>query len=92
MSGASGAYPQKIKRKRYSTESGVMDRVLMTGSLGPMAQEAGRGDEGAGVYGGDVYDDDDDSSEEEEEGGGGGEACEEEEGTSCRFSVPRAGL
>jgi hypothetical protein len=26
MSGASGAYPQKIKRKRYSTESGVMDR------------------------------------------------------------------
>jgi hypothetical protein len=51
MSGASGAYPQKIKRKRCSTESGVMDHVLMMGSLGPMAQETGRGDEGAGVYG-----------------------------------------
>ena len=67
MSGASGAYPQKMKRKRYSTESGVMDHVLMMGGLGPMTQEAGRGGEGAGVYGGDVYDDDDDSNEEEEE-------------------------
>ena len=67
MSGASGAYPQKIKRKRYSTESGVMDHVLMTGTLEPTAQEAGRGCEGADVYGGDVYDDDDDSSDEEEE-------------------------
>ena len=68
MAGASGAYPQKIKRKRYSTESGVMDHVLIMGILGgPMAQEAGRGDEGAGVYEGDVYDDD--SSDEEEEGG-----------------------
>ena len=67
MSGASGAYPQKMKRKRCSTEIGVMDHVLMTGTLEPMAQETGRGDEGAGVYRGDVYDDDDDSSEEEEE-------------------------
>ena len=67
MSGASGAYPQKIKRKRYSTESGVMDHVPMTGTLEPMAQEAGRGDEGAGVYEGDVYDDDSSEEEEEEE-------------------------
>ena len=67
MSEASGEYPKKTKRKRYSTESGVMDHVLMMGTLGPMAQEAGRGDEGVGVYRGDVYDDDDDSSEEEEE-------------------------
>ena len=46
-----------------------MDHVLMTGTLEPIVQEAGRGDEGVGVYGGDVYDDvyDDDSSEEEEE-------------------------
>ena len=64
MSRASGAYPQKIKRKRSSTESGVMDRDLSTGSLGPTAQEAGRGDDIFGVYGGDIYDD---SSEEEEE-------------------------
>ena len=56
-----------MKRKRYSMVSGVMDHVLLMGGLGPTAQEAGRGDEGAGVYGGDVYDDDDDSSEEEEE-------------------------
>ena len=52
---ASGAYPQKMKRNRYSTESGVMDRDLSTGSLGPTAQEAGRGDEGADVNVGDVY-------------------------------------
>ena len=92
MTGASGAYPQKMKRKRYSTESDVNRDHLSTGTLEPMAQEAGRGDEGAGVYRGDVYDDDDDdddSCEEEEEEE---EACEEEEGTSCRFSVPRAGL
>ena len=67
MSGASGEYPQKIKRKRYSTESGVMDHVPMTGTLEPMAQEAGRSDEGAGVNGGDVYDDDSSEEEEEEE-------------------------
>ena len=65
MSGASGASLKKIKRKRNSTESGVMDHVLSTGSLGPTAQDIGRGDEGAGLYGGNVYDDD--SSEEEEE-------------------------
>jgi hypothetical protein len=55
MSGASGVYPQKTKRKRYSTESGVMNHVLIVGTLGPMAQEAGRGDEGAGVYNDDIY-------------------------------------
>ena len=67
MSGASGAYPQKMKRKRYSTESGVMDHVPMTGTLEPIAQEAGRGDEGAGVYGGDAYYDRSEEEEEEEE-------------------------
>ena len=67
MSGASGAYPQKIKRKRDSTESGVMDHVFSTGSLGPTAQDIGRGDEGAGVYGGDAYDDDSSEEEDEEE-------------------------
>ena len=67
MSGASGAYPQKMKRKRYSMVSGVMDHVLMMGTLEPTAQEAGSGDEGASVNVGDVYDEDDDSSDEEEE-------------------------
>ena len=33
------------KRKRYSTESGVMDHVLIMGSLGPMAQEVGEYDD-----------------------------------------------
>ena len=66
MSGASGAYPQKIKRKRYSTESGV-NRDLSTGSLGPMAQEAGRSDKEEGVYRGGEYDDDSSEEEEEEE-------------------------
>ena len=82
MSGASGAYPQKTKRKRYSTESGVMDHVLTMDTLGPLAQEAGRGDEGAGVYGGNVYDDD--SSEEEEE--------EEEERPVKKRKGPPVGL
>ena len=44
-----------------------MDHVLLTGSLGPMAQDIGRGDEGAGVYGGGMYDDDSSEEEEEEE-------------------------
>ena len=45
MSGNSGAYPQKMKRKRRSTESGVMDRDLLMGSVGPMAQEGGEYDD-----------------------------------------------
>jgi hypothetical protein len=67
MSGASRVYPQKMKRKRCSTESGVMDRDLSTGTLEPIVQEAGRGDEGVGVYRGDVYNDDSSEEEEEEE-------------------------
>ena len=43
MSEASGKYPEKTKRGRYSAESGVMDHVLILGRVGPMAQEAGRG-------------------------------------------------
>ena len=66
MSGSSWASPREIKRKRCSTESGVMDHVLMMCTLEPMAQETGHG-EGAGVYGGDVYDDDSSEEEEEEE-------------------------
>ena len=56
--------PLEIKRKQFSKESGV-NRDLSTGSLRPMAQEAGRGVEGESVYGDGVYDDN--SSEEEEE-------------------------
>ena len=67
MSEASGAYPQKMKRERYSMVSGVMDHVLLMGSMGPTAQEAGRGDEGVGVYEGYMYDDDDDSSDDDDE-------------------------
>ena len=55
MSGASGLSPQKIKRKRSITESGVMDHDLSTGGLGQRAQEVRGGDEGAGVYWGDTY-------------------------------------
>ena len=67
MSEGSGASPREMKRKRYSMVSGVMDHVLMMGTLEPMAQEAGRGDEGASVYGGGEYDDDSNEEEDEED-------------------------
>ena len=87
MSETSGLSPQENKRKRYNTESGVLDHVLMI--PGPMAQEAGRDDEGAVVYGNDVYDDDDDRSEEEKEME---ERPVKKRKGPPRFSMPRAGL